>query len=198
MTSELIEFCPTLMSGEYRYNQTISTEDNPNFDTNQSQNLIEIHGSDGNRYITTSDGYQYMIVENTEISTEESIEKTDIQSMDTMIAVEYNTTEEPMSVSPKTEPKPTENNDLNENDFHKCVEKVMDLLSENKENIDPNVEPKQRQKRKYRKRQKKDKSIESAIDSLSANNDSDVVMRSLSTTSGQKKRKPRKLKTKKF
>ena len=170
MSAKLLDLYPSLMSGEYQYFEAIPSADPdyvpPEMSLNQDQ-VIEVHESDGKRYVTTSDGQQFMIVDSDDTlmtSFENSTQHNTQQTMDTTSTPEQRTDDQMVvdkgvEFTPKEEPmEQIGQNERPKEECRQCVDKVIDMLTDdNKENIDPNgsvgVVP--RKKRAYRRRHKK-------------------------------------------
>lgn len=163
MSAKLLDLYPTLMSGEYQYYEAIPSAD-PDYTPREmsiSQNqVIEVHESDGKRYVTTTDGQQFMIVDTDDTllnALDSAPQQMDVSSTPVTARQHSLSTEQQMSVESAVTPKeePMEQSG-------QCGDKAVDMQTDdNKENIDPNggsnnasATPVVRKKRQYRRKQK--------------------------------------------
>ncbi|XP_054156973.1 uncharacterized protein LOC128955334 [Oppia nitens] len=158
MSAKLLDLYPTLMTGQYQYYESTTPESS--FDTTQ---VLEVQESNGQKYITTADGYQYVIVEDADgasvttdghhMIAQRVGDSALTQPMELMTAtnskdaINDNTKLINSEIAECSAAKLEDNDKLepqslasavNLDECQKCVQQVVDMLSENKENIDPN------------------------------------------------------------
>lgn len=178
MSSKLLSMYPNLFSNDYHFYEMVSTEDQSIRESEQQLNgletssqVIELTESNGTQFVTTSDGMQYMIID----STQQTIQQLDNQSIDCndsqLFRIEV------------TQHLAQDKNDIN------CVEEVVDMLTDNKENIDPKAN---KPKTKRMGRKKKCTEEELALISNQNHNNDDNHLMTASIRLPFKKRKQKK------
>ncbi|CAG2171448.1 unnamed protein product [Oppiella nova] len=177
MSAKLLDLYPTLMTGEYQYYESA-----PNLPFDSSQ-VLEVTEHNGAKYVITTDGFQYMIIESTDTAGTASPGDDTLQPMDTNEGIESTgtatATDEAMSVELMAEAM---------DDSKKCVQQVVDLLCDNKENIDPKAVVKQ-----WRKPGRKPKATKTTDSALQDNCGDNAVNKCKARPKGPKGR-PRKVK----
>jgi hypothetical protein len=153
---------PNLSSNDYHFYEMVSTEDQSIRESEQQLNgletssqVIELTESNGTQFVTTSDGMQYMIID----STQQTIQQLDNQSIDCndsqLFRIEV------------TQHLAQDKNEIN------CVEEVVDMLTENKENIDPKAN---KPKTKRMGRKKKCEQVLALVSNNNHDNDDNQLM----------------------
>ena len=96
MSAKLLDLYPTLMTGEYQYYESA-----PNLPFDSSQ-VLEVTEHNGAKYVTTTDGFQYMIIESTDTAGTASAGDDTLEPMDMNESIESTgtatATDEAMSV----------------------------------------------------------------------------------------------------
>lgn len=165
MSAKLLDLYPTLMSGEYQYYESIPSADPDFAGAPNESHIVEVCESNGTQYVITSDGSQYMVIDATEgQQTVATTEGQSAQQSADMIVDDLTIDQSGPQVGPKDEPKHEPNDEPKDepmeptpDECRKCVSQVIDMLSDNKENIDPNTDSNAkpvRKKRSYRRRVK--------------------------------------------